>query len=99
MAMRPWLAFGAGVLAANSLPHMATAITGRRHLTPLGGQDSPASTNLVWSALNLGASLFMLRRAAAGSRWGRDLLAFEAGVVAFSTWMLASERLLGTNHR
>jgi hypothetical protein len=31
----------AGVLVANSAPHLATAVAGRQHLTPLAGRDSP----------------------------------------------------------
>lgn len=37
----------AGVLVANSAPHLATAVAGRQHLTPLAGRDSPPAVNLV----------------------------------------------------
>jgi len=56
----------AGVLAANSAPHLATAVAGRQHLTPLAGRDSPpAAVNLVWAAANLLGGALVLRGAAA----------------------------------
>ncbi len=91
--------FAAGVLVANSAPHLATAITGRRHLTPLAGRDSGPGVNAAWAALNLAAGALLLRRSRRGApaRWGGDLVAFETGYVAFASWMAGSERLLQVN--
>jgi hypothetical protein len=55
----------AGVLVANSAPHLATAVAGRQHLTPLAGRDSPPAVNLVWAATNLLGGALVLRGAAA----------------------------------
>jgi hypothetical protein len=88
----------AGVLVANSAPHLATAVTGRRHLTPLAGPRSGAGVNAVWGSANLAAGLLLLRgRRPAPGRWGRELLDFEAGHLAWTLWMAASERLLHVN--
>ncbi|PXY31062.1 hypothetical protein [Prauserella muralis] len=91
--------FAAGLLTANSAPHLATAITGRRHLTPLAGRESGPATNAVWAGLNLAAGALLLRRSRrnGGDDWGADLLAFEAGYLAFAAWMAGSERVLRTN--
>lgn len=92
--------FVAGVLVANAAPHLATAVTGRRHLTPLGGRDSGPVVNGAWSGLNVAAATGLLVWAARGkrSRWDADLVAFGLGHVTFAAWMAASEALAGTNH-
>lgn len=92
-------ATAAGALVANAAPHLASAIARRRHLTPLAGRDSGAIVNGVWAALNLlgGAVLLRPARRAATRPWDGDLLAFEAGYVAFAAWMAGSERLLHLN--
>lgn len=93
--------FLAGMLVGNSAPHLATAITGRRHLTPLAGRGSGPAVNGLWGAINLLTGLLLLtpdRRRGAG-RWDSDLVAFETGVLAFAAWMAGSERVLGTNSR
>jgi hypothetical protein len=72
----------AGVLMANSAPHLATAVSGRRHLTPLAGRDSAPAVNLAWAAANLLADALVLRGAAATrqpGRWDDRLVTFEAG--------------------
>lgn len=43
---RGWAAVLAGVLAANSTPHLVTAARRGRMLTPLAGQDSGPIANL-----------------------------------------------------
>jgi hypothetical protein len=93
--------FVAGMLVGNSAPHLATAITGRRHLTPLGGRDSGPGLNGAWGVVNLVAGLLLLSpdRHRSPSRWDDDLIAFEGGVLALGAWMAASERLLRTNTR
>ena len=58
--------FLAGVLAGNSLPHLASAITARRHLTPIGGRDSGSAINRVWAGLNLAGACLLLRSTSAG---------------------------------
>jgi hypothetical protein len=90
-------AFWAGVLAANSLPHLATAATGREHMTPLTGPASNRWVNLAWGAANLIGGLALVGLPATGRRWGRDLVAFDAGAAAFAVWMAASEAFLEMN--
>ena len=89
----------AGVLMANSAPHLATAVTGRRHLTPLAGKDSAPAVNLAWAAANLLGGALLLRGAAARKpgRWDDRLVAFEAGYLGWALWMAASEYLLEVN--
>jgi hypothetical protein len=92
------LAFVAGLLCANSLPHLATAATGRRHLTPLAGRNSDHRVNLLWGTMNLAGGLALISRAArGGTRWDSRLVAFDAGAATFGTWMALSERFLKTN--
>ncbi|GEL20662.1 hypothetical protein PA7_44990 [Pseudonocardia asaccharolytica DSM 44247 = NBRC 16224] len=89
------------MLVSNSAPHLATAITGRRHLTPLAGRDSGPGVNAVWGSINLLSGLLLLSpdRHRVPASWTNDLLAFEAGAAAFAIWMAASERLLRVNVR
>jgi len=89
------------VLAGNSLPHVASAVTARRHLTPIAGRDSGAVINGVWASLNLAGACLLLRSTSNSGerRWTADLLAFEAGVTTMATWMLGSEAWLRTNSR
>ncbi|GAA1993640.1 hypothetical protein [Amycolatopsis minnesotensis] len=91
--------FAAGVLIANSAPHLATAVTGRQHLTPLAGRGSGPKVNAVWAALNLVGGTLLLRASRRGGteRWDGDLIAFETGCLAFASWMAGSERWLRTN--
>lgn len=93
--------FLAGMLVANSAPHLATAITGRRHLTPLAGKDSGPRANAVWAAANLVGGALLLRAARRrGERgWGGDLIAFNSGYATFASWMAGSERVLRINSR
>ncbi|WP_157995692.1 hypothetical protein [Thermomonospora amylolytica] len=93
------LPFLAGMLVANSAPHLATAVTGRRHMTPLAGRGSGPVVNGVWAGLNLAGGLLLLRRARrhGGARWDEDLVAFEAGYLTFALWMAGSERLFPMN--
>jgi hypothetical protein len=88
----------AGVLAVNSIGHLATAVAGKEHLTPLAGRRSGPTVNAIWGAANLAGGLILARRAATpGPRWGADLHAFGIGAASFAAWMALSERLLGTN--
>ncbi|QDP97379.1 hypothetical protein FOE78_16915 [Microlunatus elymi] len=91
--------FVAGMLLANSLPHLASAITGRRHMTPLAGRRSDGPVNGVWAAINIAAGLALLlpSRAKGGQQWDRDLSAFELGSVTFATWMAGSELVSAMN--
>lgn len=93
-------AFAAGVLCANSLPHLATAATGHRHLTPLAGRSSSAWVNAAWGAANLVGGLALARRVARGAnRWDGRLVAFELGAAVFATWMAGSEAVMKVNSR
>lgn len=91
-------AFVAGVLCANSLPHLATASTGRRHLTPIGGARSSRWVNAAWGAANLVGGLALIARSAHGEgRWDSRLVVFDLGTAAFATWMATSEAALRVN--
>ncbi|PFG31833.1 hypothetical protein [Paramicrobacterium agarici] len=99
--------FIAGLLVANSAPHLATAVSARRHLTPLGGRDSGPGVNGIWGALNLAGGLALLakggvatgaRKRGTSARWNDDLPSFEAGCLVFAAWMALSEHLMATNH-
>lgn len=98
-AMKRVGAFTGGLLVGNSAPHLATAVTGRVHLTPLGGKESSAVVNLVWGLGNAAAGLALTRACArsAGRRWDGTLIAFEAGVATFALWMAGSEAALRVN--
>ncbi|MFC5994952.1 hypothetical protein ACFQE5_12100 [Pseudonocardia hispaniensis] len=96
MSSSRFRSFVAGMLVGNSAPHLATAITGRRHLTPLAGRDSGPGANAAWGMINLLSGLLLLSpdRHRAPASWNSDLLAFEAGVAAFATWQVVAERIL-----
>lgn len=61
-------AFLGGLLAANSLAHLATALTGREHLTPLAGRTSGPLVNGVWGGVNLLGGLLLARSAGGPDR-------------------------------
>lgn len=85
-------AYVAGLLVANSAPHLATAVTGRPHMTPLAGPASSPRVNLVWGAANLVGGLALIRRAGTDRRtWDARLVAFDAGVATFGVWMALTE--------
>ncbi|MFI6520652.1 hypothetical protein ACIBF1_34220 [Spirillospora sp. NPDC050679] len=89
------------MLVSNSAPHLATAVTGHRHLTPLAGRGSGPAVNLVWGLANLAGGLVLLRTSARadepGAVWDRRLISFESGCVAFATWMAVTERVWPMN--
>ncbi|MUL41189.1 hypothetical protein FZ103_08345 [Streptomonospora sp. PA3] len=99
MTRRRLRSFAAGLLIANSAPHLATAASGRRHLTPLAGRDSGPVANGVWAGINLAAGVLLLRsrHRESPARWDGDLVAFEAGYLAFALWMAGSEAALRVN--
>lgn len=86
----PYAGFGAGVLAANSVPHLHAWATGATHLTPLGGRRSSPRLNALWGALNLLAATVIVARTAREDRPAQRR-AFKAGLVTFSAWSLAAE--------
>lgn len=90
--------FVAGVLVANSTPHLATAVTGRRHRTPLGGRGSGPGANAAWGGISLLAGLLLLSpdRHRVPAPWNDDLVAFEAGAAVLATCAAGLERLLRT---
>jgi hypothetical protein len=91
--------FLCGVLVGNSAPHLASALAGRRHLTPLAGRDSGQAVNALWGGLNLAGGLLLLpaERHRTDEGWDDDLLAFEGGFLALAAWMFATEWTLRTN--
>ncbi|GAA1490435.1 hypothetical protein [Brachybacterium sacelli] len=101
-------AFVAGLLCANSLPHLATAAAGRCHLTPIGGAESSRGINAAWGAANLIGGLALIAHSARGEglsagsvrgeeRWDSRLVAFDLGAAVFAAWMAASEATLQVN--
>ncbi|WP_193103250.1 hypothetical protein [Brachybacterium sp. FME24] len=93
-------AFAAGLLCANSLPHLATAVTGHRHLTPIRGAHSSPWINAAWGTANLIGGLALARRVAGGEgRWDSRLVAFDLGAAVFATWMAGSEAAMRVNSR
>ena len=91
-------AFTGGLLVGNSAPHLASAVTGRTHMTPLAGRGSGRWINLIWGAANLLGGLALTRAAVGtGQTWDRTLVAFDAGVAAFATWMFVSEYAMPMN--
>ncbi len=92
-------AFVGGLLVGNSAPHLATAVTGRTHLTPLAGKESSAVVNLIWGLGNALVGLALTRACtrSAGRQWDGSLIVFEAGVATFAIWMAASEAALRVN--
>lgn len=92
--------FLSGVLVANSAPHLASAVAGRRHMTPLAGRESGPLVNAVWAAANLGGGVAILlpSRRAGTERWDGDLVAFGTGYLAFAGWMALTERFFPINH-
>jgi hypothetical protein len=95
-------AFIAGLLVSNSAPHLGTAVTGHRHLTPLAGKRSGPAVNLIWGLGNLAGGLLLLRSVARAEgpdqRWDSRLVAFESGCVTFAMWMALSEKFMPMNH-
>ncbi|MGH3097189.1 MAG: hypothetical protein ACRDMV_14475 [Streptosporangiales bacterium] len=89
----------AGILVANSAPHLASAAANRQHLTPLAGRRSGPLVNGVWALANVAGAALLLRpsRRSGAKRWDADLLAFETGYLVFAAWMAGSEHVLGTN--
>jgi hypothetical protein len=98
--LRVFRSFAGGVLCANSLPHLATAVSGRHHLTPVRGPHSNRWVNLGWGAANLAAGLALARANDPIRRtWDRRLVAFDAGAATFAVWMAASEAVRRVNWR
>ncbi len=52
------LAFIAGILLFNAVPHLVQGITGNRHMTPLSPKSS-AAVNVLWAWINLVAGAFL----------------------------------------
>lgn len=93
------LSFLAGVLLANSVPHLASAVAGRRHMIP-GRRAAPPAANLAWAAANLAGGCLLLHRSARDGTdtWDSRLVAVEAGALALSAWMFGSEYAVPVNH-
>jgi len=90
--------FSAGVLCANSVPHLVCAAAGRRMLTPLAGPQSPPSANALWGAANLTAGLALLGSTGHGGAPGRpQLTAFATGASLFALWAVMAEKVLHVN--
>lgn len=86
----------AGILLANSLPHLAIGVSGRRKSLPFKA-DAPAAAHLAWGVGNLSAGVLALRRAdrtgdahADPQAWLRSLL---TGALGWSAFMLVFEAL------
>ena len=91
-------AYSAGVLSANSLPHLATAVAGQRMMTPLRGRRSGRWPNLVWGGMNLAGGLALVARShRAEQPWARHLIAYAVGGATFSAWAVFAEAVLKFN--
>lgn len=91
-------AFLSGVLAANSIGHLATAAAGKEYLTPLAGKHSGPLVNAVWGGSNLVGGLALVRFATGpGHRWGPEIHAFGAGAAVFAVWGFLSELVFENN--
>lgn len=92
--------FCAGLLFANSIPHLASGVSGRVHLTPFGRESTPL-VNLAWAAGNVAVGCGLVRfdahRDSGGQHWDSRLLALGAGAASWSVWMLGSEYLIRAN--
>ena len=101
MLVRRAGSFVGGLLVPNSAPHLASAVTGHTHLTPLAGKGSSPGVNLVWGLGNaIGGLALTCVCARTGDRcWDRSLNAFEAGLAVFVIWMAGSEAVLRVNTR
>lgn len=88
------------MLIANSAPHLASAVAGRQHMTPLAGRKSGPLVNAVWAGLNLTAGTLLLApsRRDEATRWDEDLVAFGTGYLLFAAWMAGTERFFPVNH-
>lgn len=88
----------AGVLCANSLPHLATAAAGREMMTPLGGKNSNRWINLLWGGVNLAGGLVLMAFGQRRDRaWDRHLVAFSAGAAGFLAWAAIGEAVFRFN--
>lgn len=93
-------AYAAGILCANSLPHLATAAAGQQLMTPLSGPNSGRWANLAWGGANLTAGLALM----VGSRgephhWIERLGPFGAGTASFAAWGVIGEKLFKFSSR
>ena len=93
----------AGVLLVNTIPHAVMGFAGKRQLTPLGGEQSSARTNLVWAGMNLAGGLAALGsggwRSAAQAEADHRLATMQAGIFAFATFGLLYELTAGRRKR
>lgn len=94
-------AAASGALVVNAVPHVASAVTGRRHLTPVAGRRSGPTINLLWGLGSAVAGYRLLGRPQPrdGDRWDTTLVAFEAGAAAWGVWSVLSEAVLRTSVR
>lgn len=85
----------AGALLLNALPHTLVGLAGKRCMTPLGGADSSAATNLVWAGLNLLAGAAALApsswRSASQQEAEDRLRSVETGTFAMAAFFVAYE--------
>src|SRR5699024_5069237 len=76
----------------NSLPRLATAAAGRRHLTLLNRHDSRHRTNAICGNGDLLGGLMLIGRTAHGEgRWNSRVVLFYLGAASFAAWAAISE--------
>lgn len=90
-------AYAAGVLCANSLPHLVTAVAGERLMTPFAGRGSSRFANLLWGGTNLTAGLVLAARNHEARCWTGHLATFGAGAASFSAWSVVAEKVFKFN--
>lgn len=88
-------AFLGGMLLGNCVPHLATGLTGRRHMIPLR-RNAPPVVNLLWAAANIAGGAVLIGRDR--PEWDSRLVAVNGGAVAFATWMFTTEWKWPVNH-
>lgn len=93
----------AGVAFVNAIPHTVMGMFGKRCLTPLRGEDSSASTNLAWAAMNAGIGAALLAsggwRRATQREADHRLVSVEAGSFAMLTFGMLYELTAGRRKR
>ncbi|MFE0023730.1 hypothetical protein [Amycolatopsis sp. NPDC059021] len=93
----------AGALLVNVIPHAVMGLTGKRCLTPLGGEDSSPRLNLVWAAMNLAGAAAVLSsgswRAATQAEAGKRLAVVQSGMFSMTLFGFIYECTAGRRKR
>lgn len=95
--------FVAGLLLANTVPHVLVGVAGKRCLTPLGGEESSAGLNLVWAGMNLTGAAVALStgrwRAAGQAEVDERLATVQYGMFAMALFSFGYQLTAGRRKR